>query len=532
MDIRYLIPIGLLLASPLANAAPPVANSDSRTIPTGVSVTINVLANDSDPDGDAIRVVAVSQPETENATVILNSDGGIQVIPNAGVGSVEPETIFFSYTLEDDSELQEQSFGDVQITVVPNTLSSEVNSPNQYSVAQALDVICGELTQTDTSGASAGTQSLAARCEGLLSLMEADPAAGAEAIQEIAPEETLALKRLGTNASKLQGDIVGARLSQLGQGLNTASRNRLSWSSAPTGGAAGDESGLMAKFGLFASVQLEDAEKDRTLYEAGFDYTSNALTVGADYALNNDWFIGAAGGWTGNDLDYKDDGGNVSADIYTFIGYTTYNRGNFSLDVQLGYSSSEIDISRKISYGQSEPGVEDFTATTEGETSGSELFLSTQAQYLWSRNAFSLYPRARLNFSSAEIKGYADNGAGGWEVVLGDQSVDRWVFETGVQGTYAFTTSWGVIIPNLDLNLIADLNTDQELMTGSFAFAPENSLSFALEAEDPDSLYYQLGLGFSTVLPRGASAYAGLRRTFGYEDFTAMQFYAGFRMEF
>jgi hypothetical protein len=160
------------------------------------------------------------------------------------------------------------------------------------------------------------------------------------------------------------------------------------------------------------------------------------------------------------------------------------------------------------------------------------LFFSTQAQYLWAHNALSVYPRARLNFSSSEIKGYADNGAGGWEVVLGDQSIDRWVFETGVQSTYAFTTRWGVIIPNLDFNLIADLNTDQDLMTGSFAFAPENSLSFALEAEEPDSLYYQLGLGFSTVLPRGASAYAGLRKTFGYEDFTAMQFYAGFRMEY
>lgn len=528
MDIRYLLPVGLLLASPLAHAAPPVANPDTRTIPTGVSVTINVLANDSDSDGDGLIVVDdIGQPE--NATVTVNSDGGIQVIPNAGVGSTEPEFIRFTYLVRDDSEQQEEAVGDVEIYVVPNTISNNAEGPNNYSVAQALDIICGELTSPEFNRdeASPGTQSLADRCSGLLSMSDD---ARAQAIQEISPEETLALKRLGTNASKMQGDMVGARLSQLGQGINTASRNRLSWSTQPSGGAAGDEDGLLAKVGVFASVQLEDAEKDRTLYEAGFDYTSNALTIGADYALNNDWFIGAAGGWTGNDLDYKDRGGEVSADIYTFIGYTTFNRGNFSLDVQLGYSSSNIDISRTIAYGDGE--AENFNATTEGETSGSELFFSTQAQYLWAHNALSVYPRARLNFSSSEIKGYADNGAGGWEVVLGDQSIDRWVFETGVQSTYAFTTSWGVIIPNLDLNLIADLNTDQDLMTGSFAFAPENSLSFALEAEEPDSLYYQLGLGFSTVLPRGSSAYAGLRKTFGYEDFTAMQFYAGFRMEF
>lgn len=532
MDFRYLIPASLLLLSPLVHAAPPVANQDARTIPTGVSVTINVLANDSDPDGDGLQVISVTQPETENATVVLNSDGGIQVVPSSGVGSIEPEFIRFTYTVQDDSEQGEQSVGDVVIYVVPNAISNNASGPNNYSVAQALDLICGELAQTNLSEAGAGTLSLAQRCEGLLSLMEADPDAAAEAIQQISPEETLALKRIGTNASKLQGDVVGARLSQLGQGISSASRGRLTWGTTPNGGAAGDGDSLLAKFGVFASVQLEDAEKDRTMYEAGFDYSSNAFTVGADYALSNDWFIGAAGGFTSNDLDYKNDGGNVSADIFTFIGYTTYNRGNFSVDVQLGYSSSEIDISRTISYGPGESGIEDFYATTEGETSGKEIFFSTQAQYLWAHKALSIYPRARLNFSSSEVKGYADNGAGGWEVVLGDQSIDRWILEAGAQGTYAFTTSWGVIIPNVELNLIADLNTDQKLVTGSFAYAPSDSVSFALEAEDPDSFYYQLGIGFSAVLPRGSSAYAGVRQTLGYDDFSSTQLYAGFRMEF
>lgn len=528
MDIRYLIPVGFLLATPLAYAAPPVANPDTRTIPTGVSVTINVLANDSDPDGDGLRVIDdIGQPE--NATVTVNPDGGIHIVPNPGVGAEVPETIEFIYIIQDDSEAAETAEGLVQIRVVPNSISGSTTNPNDYSVGRALDIICGNMTSSDFNRdeASPGAQSLADRCSGLLSMSED---ARAEAIQQISPEEALALKRMGTNASKLQGDMVGARLSQLGQGINTASRGRLSWSTTPNGGAAGD--GLLTKVGVFASVQLEDAEKDRTLYEAGFDYTSNALTVGADYALSNDWFIGAAGGWTDNDLDYKDDGGKVSADIFTFIGYTTYSRGNVSVDVQLGYSSSNIDISRKIAYGQNEPGAESFSATTEGETSGREVFFSTQAQYLWAHNALSVYPRARLNFSSAKVKGYADNAANGWEVVLGDQTTDRWVFEAGVQSTYALTTSWGVIIPNLDLNVIADINTDQDVMTGSFAFAPEDSLSFALETEEADSLYYQLGLGFSTVLPRGTNAYAGLRKTFGYDDFSSMQFYAGFRMEF
>ena len=40
---------------------PPVAADDSATTPAGTPVTINVLANDSDPDGDSLNVVSFGQ---------------------------------------------------------------------------------------------------------------------------------------------------------------------------------------------------------------------------------------------------------------------------------------------------------------------------------------------------------------------------------------------------------------------------------------------------------------------------------------
>jgi hypothetical protein len=40
---------------------PPVANADTASTPRKTAVTINVLANDSDPDGDALTITAVTQ---------------------------------------------------------------------------------------------------------------------------------------------------------------------------------------------------------------------------------------------------------------------------------------------------------------------------------------------------------------------------------------------------------------------------------------------------------------------------------------
>jgi len=43
-----------------AQNQPPVAMADSVTIASGATVLIDVLANDSDPDGDAISILSVS----------------------------------------------------------------------------------------------------------------------------------------------------------------------------------------------------------------------------------------------------------------------------------------------------------------------------------------------------------------------------------------------------------------------------------------------------------------------------------------
>lgn len=524
MDIRKLTLFPLLLSAAPAWTAPPIANDDTRIVPPNVPITINVLSNDSDPDvGDSISIIpgSVTQP-TMGGTTTLNSDGGIYFVPAQGfTGEVR-----FSYRIVDDSELAETSeIATVILNVGPGNLSQSAPAGNQQNVAQAIEVACSALEDSNTSDAGAGTAALADNCMALRGL---NPDAAAAAVQQIAPEETLTLSKIGANASEFQQEVVGNRLSQLSQGLAFASRGRLGWSSQLNGGAAGDENSPLAKIGLFASVQLEDADKRASAEEAGFDYTANALTVGADYALSSDWFMGSAFGWTGNELKYKNDDGSVESNIYNLIIYSTYNRQNFTFDAQLGFGSSQIDLTRHISYGTLN---ERFDVHTRGETSGREWFLTLQTQYLWSHEAWTLYPRGALSFSSSKVEGYADTDAGGWDVVLSDQAIDRWTFETGLQATYAINTNWGVIVPNADINLVADIKTDQEAVTGRFAYALDDSLPFVLGAEEADSFYYQVGIGFSAVLPRGISAFAGLRQTLGYEDYRSLQFQGGFRIE-
>ncbi len=72
----------------------PVAANDVATTPEDAPVTIPVLANDGDLDGNPLTVTAASSP---NGTVVINADGTITFTPNANFNG--PTTI--SYTISD-----------------------------------------------------------------------------------------------------------------------------------------------------------------------------------------------------------------------------------------------------------------------------------------------------------------------------------------------------------------------------------------------------------------------------------------------
>ena len=77
---------------------PPVARDDEASVLKGYGVDINVLANDSDPDGDRLRVVAVNHDNGYPADVSINADGSLRYQHHHGATGLD----VFTYTVSDD----------------------------------------------------------------------------------------------------------------------------------------------------------------------------------------------------------------------------------------------------------------------------------------------------------------------------------------------------------------------------------------------------------------------------------------------
>lgn len=73
----------------------PIANPDQATTSPANPVTINVLSNDSDPDGDPLTVTAVTDPP--NGTATRNADNSITYRPDCGFTGTD----MFTYSISD-----------------------------------------------------------------------------------------------------------------------------------------------------------------------------------------------------------------------------------------------------------------------------------------------------------------------------------------------------------------------------------------------------------------------------------------------
>lgn len=84
----------IAVAQGLPNVAP-VAVADSAFTVTGVPVVIAVLANDTDPNGDAVTITKAGDPP--HGTAAINENGTITYTPDAGYNGKDS----FSYTIAD-----------------------------------------------------------------------------------------------------------------------------------------------------------------------------------------------------------------------------------------------------------------------------------------------------------------------------------------------------------------------------------------------------------------------------------------------
>lgn len=100
---------------------PPVVTGDTDKVVVGQSIQLDVTANDTDPDGDPLTVVSVTQPDNDGGQAVVFSRNTIQFSPAPLIDDAGQVNARFTYTVTDG--FGHEVAGDVTITVLPEPLA-------------------------------------------------------------------------------------------------------------------------------------------------------------------------------------------------------------------------------------------------------------------------------------------------------------------------------------------------------------------------------------------------------------------------
>ncbi len=109
----------------------PLAEDDVAETPEDMSVTVNVLANDRDEDGDGLRIASVS--EASNGTVRVASEGGVTYTPASDWNGTDR----FTYVVSDGGGLMAEAAVEVKVLAINDAPVAEddvAETPEDMSV--------------------------------------------------------------------------------------------------------------------------------------------------------------------------------------------------------------------------------------------------------------------------------------------------------------------------------------------------------------------------------------------------------------
>ncbi len=489
------------------------------------AITLNLSQSISSISNPVVTIP--SQPVSGVATVIACNDGTLLCVEYRPAENFEGQASF-NYAVVNDQNITEPAI--ITVNVGSLAISDEGNSPGAVT-NNTLTNICLDQDRTD----DLCEQFRAATSSGVTADLR-------EFIDATSPTNVGAQSALNDELTKEQLSNISRRLTSLrrGQNLTLLSGLTLNFGNETitgdmldpllqghllqgnaSGGSAG--SGFGNNWSWFVGGKVGGGAQDETIYETGFEFDNYALTIGSDYRFDNKGLMGLALGYGQTDMDIDYQGGGMDVGNFSGTVYGSYYPSDNSYIDAIGVINlSNYDMRRRVVFGTT-----DETAKSSTDSTGYAISLGGGYDLVY--RGFTSTLNARLDYLNTAIDGYRETSAGSYNFAINKQQVSQLVSTLGAQFRYAFSYSWGVLVPHVNVSWLHQFQGNAENVKGYFLIDPNAQFSF--ETNDPSSNYYVLALGSSATFADGVSSYIQYETSVGQENLTIWNLAAGLRFE-
>ena len=278
----------------------------------------------------------------------------------------------------------------------------------------------------------------------------------------------------------------------------------------------------------FATLNYERADKTTTSFDPGYDSDKYGFTLGADRNFGM-FTAGLAFNYSSTGADFKITPGGLDTETYGGLVYASVVPLPAAfVDVSAGYTHNDYSLNRFVSYNK---GGATISGNIAGETTGNEFRVAANGGYDFYRGQFTFGPRIGLNYVYNDVDAFSERGTTGLEMAFNSSSFESATTSVGMQGSAAFSTNFGVLVPQVSVAYFHEFANGQQTLTGHLV-QDLNATTLRFQNDSPDRNYVGIGAGVVAVLPNGVSAFANYNGTFANSLITTHTFTVGLRKEF
>ena len=390
------------------------------------------------------------------------------------------------------------------------------------------------------------------RCDNVVGASLDNPQTQAlNAIQEVSPEQLVAIQDQSTNISGGNLNVVDGTIGQRVAALRLAGADsqgiQFAFNGQPglvsdfahaTGGAAGDDvSGIASPWGGFVNMLYNWGDVDETFEsQRGFDFDNWGVIAGADYRFTENVVLGGAVSYFNTDADFDNNAGKTESDSYNGSIFGTYYWGQrFFIDGIATIGTSDFDTERRIKYAfssnQVDPTGDTVNTTANGSPDATQFSFTANAGYNLDWDALTVTPYARASYILVDMDSYKESNGNGWDMDVDSQDFTSRTTTLGTQMTYALSTRWGVVVPQIHGEWTHEFNNGGRGIKLAYLGDPARA-EYKTSPDSRDKDYFNVGIEVAGTFAHGVSAYLGYEKLLGYSDITSNTLKAGIRMEF
>jgi outer membrane autotransporter protein len=297
---------------------------------------------------------------------------------------------------------------------------------------------------------------------------------------------------VGGQVEVQQGGLPAAVEQRMREAQCAADKNA---SCVQPGGAAADTMPFEG-LNLFVSTDYQKKLYDGAA-EADFDSDRAGFTVGLDSPMS--WgLIGGALSYNYTTGDFRHNGGDFQQNSFGGLVYGSYYPSDASfIDAVVGLAGKGYELDRTVvALGNV------LDARAKGDTLGFEFQSSVSGGYDFTFDNFTIGPRAGIHYLRTELNDFSESGTA-MALHYEDQVEDSLTTTVGFQGSVAISTSFGVVVPQVNAEYVHEFLNDRRNVHATDI----TGTAFTFQTDPPDRNYFNIGGGVVFVLPDGISPF-------------------------